>query len=63
LSPVTAPFASEIVSISVTDRMIDNHGLSLRKRIEHDPTTTRHLIGVRGWATASVVEAEIVGNT
>jgi hypothetical protein len=43
--------------------MIDNHGLSLRKRIEHDPTTTRHLIGIRGWATASVVEAEIVGNT
>jgi len=34
--------------ISVTDRVIDNHVVSLRKKIEDEPTAPRHLISVRG---------------
>jgi len=34
--------------IAVTDRVIDNHVLSLRKKIETDPAAPRHLISVRG---------------
>ncbi len=34
--------------IAVTDRVIDNHVVSLRKKIEDDPATPRHLISVRG---------------
>jgi DNA-binding response OmpR family regulator len=34
--------------IAVTDRVIDNHVVSLRKKIESDPAAPRHLISVRG---------------
>ncbi len=34
--------------IAVTDRVIDNHVVSLRKKIEDDPASPRHLISVRG---------------
>jgi DNA-binding response OmpR family regulator len=34
--------------ISVTDRVIDNHVVSLRKKIEDEPTAPRYLISVRG---------------
>jgi DNA-binding response OmpR family regulator len=34
--------------IAVTDRVIDNHVVSLRKKIEDDPGAPRHLISVRG---------------
>jgi DNA-binding response OmpR family regulator len=34
--------------ISVTDRVIDNHIVSLRKKIEEEPTMPRFLISVRG---------------
>jgi DNA-binding response OmpR family regulator len=34
--------------ISVTDRVIDNHVVSLRKKIEDEPTAPRFLISVRG---------------
>jgi DNA-binding response OmpR family regulator len=34
--------------IAVTDRVIDNHVVSLRKKIEDDPAAPRHLISVRG---------------
>jgi DNA-binding response OmpR family regulator len=34
--------------IAVTDRVIDNHMVSLRKKIEEDPAAPRHLISVRG---------------
>ncbi len=34
--------------ISVTDRVIDNHVVSLRKKIEDEPTVPRYLISVRG---------------
>ena len=36
-------------SISVTDRVIDNHIVSLRKKIEAAPTEPRYLISVRGF--------------
>jgi DNA-binding response OmpR family regulator len=35
-------------SISVTDRVIDNHIVSLRKKIELEATAPRYLISVRG---------------
>jgi len=34
--------------IAVTDRVIDNHVVSLRKKIEDEPTAPRYLISVRG---------------
>jgi DNA-binding response OmpR family regulator len=34
--------------IAITDRVIDNHVVSLRKKIENDPTAPRLLISVRG---------------
>ena len=34
--------------IAVTDRVIDNHIVSLRKKIEDEPATPRYLISVRG---------------
>ena len=34
--------------ISVTDRAVDNHIVSLRKKIEDEPTAPRYLISVRG---------------
>lgn len=34
--------------VSVTDRAVDNHIVSLRKKIEDDPATPRYLISVRG---------------
>jgi two-component system alkaline phosphatase synthesis response regulator PhoP len=34
--------------IAVTDRVIDNHVVSLRKKIEDEPSAPRHLISVRG---------------
>ncbi len=34
--------------ISVTDRVIDNHVVSLRKKIKDEPTAPRYLISVRG---------------
>jgi two-component system, OmpR family, alkaline phosphatase synthesis response regulator PhoP len=34
--------------ISVTDRVIDNHIVSLRKKIEEEPSAPRFLISVRG---------------
>jgi DNA-binding response OmpR family regulator len=34
--------------IAVTDRVIDNHIVSLRKKIENEPTEPRFLISVRG---------------
>jgi DNA-binding response OmpR family regulator len=33
--------------VHVTDRVIDNHVVSLRKKIEDDPGTPRHLVSVR----------------
>jgi two-component system alkaline phosphatase synthesis response regulator PhoP len=32
----------------VTDRVVDNHVVSLRKKIEEDPAQPRHLLNVRG---------------
>jgi DNA-binding response OmpR family regulator len=34
--------------VYVTDRVVDNHIVALRKKIEDDPTAPRHLISVRG---------------
>jgi DNA-binding response OmpR family regulator len=34
--------------ISVTDRVIDNHVVALRKKIEDQPGEPRYLISVRG---------------
>jgi two-component system alkaline phosphatase synthesis response regulator PhoP len=34
--------------IAITDRVIDNHVVSLRKKIEDEPTAPRYLISVRG---------------
>lgn len=34
--------------ISVTDRVIDNHIVSLRRKIEDEPATPRYLVSVRG---------------
>jgi len=34
--------------IAVTDRVIDNHVVSLRKKIEEEPSAPRYLISVRG---------------
>jgi DNA-binding response OmpR family regulator len=34
--------------VAVTDRVIDNHVVALRKKIEDEPATPRHLISVRG---------------
>jgi DNA-binding response OmpR family regulator len=34
--------------IAVTDRVIDNHVVSLRKKIEDEPTVPRYLVSVRG---------------
>lgn len=34
--------------ISVTDRVVDNHIVTLRKKIEPDPSTPRFLLSVRG---------------
>jgi DNA-binding response OmpR family regulator len=35
--------------ISVTDRVIDNHIVALRKKIEDEPAAPRYLISVRGF--------------
>jgi DNA-binding response OmpR family regulator len=35
--------------ISVTDRVIDNHIVALRKKIDDEPTAPRYLISVRGF--------------
>jgi len=32
----------------VTERLVDNHVMALRKKIEEDPATPRYLISVRG---------------
>ena len=34
--------------ISVTDRVVDNHIVTLRKKIEPDPSTPRFLVSIRG---------------
>lgn len=34
--------------IAVTDRVVDNHVVALRKKIEDEPATPRYLISVRG---------------
>ena len=34
--------------VAVTDRVVDNHVVALRKKIEDEPATPRHLISVRG---------------
>ena len=34
--------------VYVTDRVVDNHIVSLRKKIEDDPAAPRHLVSVRG---------------
>ena len=34
--------------IAVTDRVIDNHIVSLRRKIEDEPSAPRYLISVRG---------------
>jgi two-component system alkaline phosphatase synthesis response regulator PhoP len=34
--------------VYVTDRVVDNHIVSLRKKIEDDPAEPRHLVSVRG---------------
>jgi DNA-binding response OmpR family regulator len=36
------------MGIAVTDRVIDNHVVSLRKKIEDEPASPRYLISVRG---------------
>jgi DNA-binding response OmpR family regulator len=34
--------------ISITDRVIDNHIVSLRKKIENEPSAPRYLVSIRG---------------
>ncbi len=34
--------------VFVTDRVVDNHIVALRKKIEDDPTIPKHLISIRG---------------
>ena len=34
--------------VFVTDRVVDNHVVNLRKKIEPDPAEPRHLVSVRG---------------
>jgi DNA-binding response OmpR family regulator len=34
--------------VFVTDRVVDNHIVALRKKIEEDPSTPRYLISIRG---------------
>jgi DNA-binding response OmpR family regulator len=34
--------------VFVTDRVVDNHIVALRKKIEDDPSAPRHLISIRG---------------
>jgi DNA-binding response OmpR family regulator len=35
-------------STFVTDRVVDNHVVTLRKKVEPDPTKPRHIVSVRG---------------
>lgn len=34
--------------IAISDRVVDNHIVSLRRKIEADPTQPRHLVNIRG---------------
>jgi DNA-binding response OmpR family regulator len=34
--------------VSVTDRVVDNHIMNLRKKLEEDPSAPRYLVNVRG---------------
>ena len=34
--------------VSITDRVVDTHVVKLRRKIEVDPTTPRHIVSVRG---------------
>ena len=34
--------------VSISDRVVDNHVMNLRRKIEDDPTSPRHLVSVRG---------------
>ena len=34
--------------IAISDRVVDNHIVSLRRKIEVDPTQPRHLVNIRG---------------
>ena len=34
--------------IAITDRVVDNHILNLRRKLEDDPAAPRYLVGVRG---------------
>ncbi len=36
------------VGVSVTDRVVDTHVIKLRRKIESDPASPRHLVSVRG---------------
>jgi two-component system response regulator RegX3 len=34
--------------VSITDRVVDNHMLNLRRKLEADPSAPRFLLSVRG---------------
>jgi two-component system response regulator RegX3 len=34
--------------VHVTDRVVDTHVVKLRRRIEPEPATPRHIVSVRG---------------
>ena len=35
-------------AVALNDRAVDNHIVSLRRKLEEDPTRPRHLVNVRG---------------
>ena len=35
-------------NVALNDRVVDNHIVSLRRKIEVDPTQPRHLVNIRG---------------
>ena len=34
--------------ISLNDRVVDNHIIALRRKLEDDPTSPRHFLNIRG---------------
>jgi DNA-binding response OmpR family regulator len=34
--------------VSISDRVVDNHVMNLRRKLEHDPAEPRHIVSVRG---------------
>jgi DNA-binding response OmpR family regulator len=48
--------------VFITDRVIDNHVMSLRRKIENEPATPRFLTAYGDWVTDSMGERILSGN-